>query len=118
MAKSTDIRPIAAAVYSLPIRTRMPLKFGPEITTEVTCARIRVTVVHGRERARLAAGPVAGLDRGRAQDVQDPDRRALGALLGSGPRHDADGSRPHQSAGFVPALLFSRPGPISNPARC
>ena len=44
MAKSTDIRPVAAAVYFLPIKTRMPLKFGPEITTEVTCARIKVTV--------------------------------------------------------------------------
>jgi L-alanine-DL-glutamate epimerase-like enolase superfamily enzyme len=44
MAKLTDVRPVAAAVYFLPIKTRMPLKFGPEITTEVTCARIRVTV--------------------------------------------------------------------------
>ena len=43
MTKPTDVRPISAAVYFLPIRTRMPLKFGPEITTEVTCARIRVT---------------------------------------------------------------------------
>ena len=44
MTKSTDVRPVSAAVYFLPIKTRMPLKFGPEITTEVTCARIRVTV--------------------------------------------------------------------------
>lgn len=45
MTKPTDIRPVAAALYFLPIRTRMPLKFGPEITTEVTCARVRLTVV-------------------------------------------------------------------------
>jgi L-alanine-DL-glutamate epimerase-like enolase superfamily enzyme len=44
MPKPTDVRPVAAAVYFLPIQTRMPLKFGPEITTEVTCARVRVTV--------------------------------------------------------------------------
>lgn len=44
MPKPTDIRPIAAELYFLPIRTRMPLKFGPEITTEVTCARVRLTV--------------------------------------------------------------------------
>ena len=50
MAKPTDVRPIAAAVYFLPIKTRMPLKFGPEITTEVTCARIRVTVADTRGR--------------------------------------------------------------------
>ena len=50
MAKPTDVRPIAAAVYFLPIKTRMPLKFGPEIITEVTCARIRVTVADTRGR--------------------------------------------------------------------
>src|SRR5271165_5638 len=50
MAKPTDVRPIAAAVYFLPIKTRMPLRFGPEITTEVTCARIRVTVADTRGR--------------------------------------------------------------------
>lgn len=44
MAKPTDVRPIATALYFLPIRTRMPLKFGLEITTEVTCARVRMTV--------------------------------------------------------------------------
>ena len=42
--KPTDVRPVAAALYFLPIKTRMPLKFGPEITTEVTCARVRLTV--------------------------------------------------------------------------
>src|SRR3954447_20310074 len=50
MGKSTDVRPVAVAVHFLPIRTRMPLKFGPEITTEVTCARIRVTVEDARGR--------------------------------------------------------------------
>jgi L-alanine-DL-glutamate epimerase-like enolase superfamily enzyme len=54
MAKPTDVRPIAAAVYFLPIKTRMPLKFGPEITTEVTCARVRVTVAD--DRGRTAEG--------------------------------------------------------------
>lgn len=39
-----DVRPVAASLYFLPIKTRMPLKFGPEITTEVTCARVRLTV--------------------------------------------------------------------------
>lgn len=50
MGKPTDVRPVAASVFFLPIRTRMPLKFGPEITTEVTCARIRVTVADTRGR--------------------------------------------------------------------
>ncbi len=47
-----DVRPIAAALYFLPIKTRVPLKFGPEITTEVTLARVRLTV-------RDAAGKTA-----------------------------------------------------------
>ena len=50
MGKPTDVRPVAAALYFLPIKTRMPLKFGPELTTEVTCARTRVTVADSRGR--------------------------------------------------------------------
>jgi L-alanine-DL-glutamate epimerase-like enolase superfamily enzyme len=50
MSKSTDVRPIAAELYFLPIKTRMPLKFGPEITTEVTCARVKLTVQDVRGR--------------------------------------------------------------------
>jgi L-alanine-DL-glutamate epimerase-like enolase superfamily enzyme len=44
MPKLTDIHPVAAELYFLPIKTRVPLKFGPEITTEVTCARVKMTV--------------------------------------------------------------------------
>src|SRR3954469_10636380 len=50
MSKPTDVRPVTADLFFLPIKTRMPLKFGPEITTEVTCARIRVTVADARGR--------------------------------------------------------------------
>ena len=44
MSKPTDIRPVAVALYFLPIKSRVPLKFGPEVTTEVTCARVKMTV--------------------------------------------------------------------------
>jgi L-alanine-DL-glutamate epimerase-like enolase superfamily enzyme len=44
MSKSTDIRVVAAELYFLPVQTRVPLKFGTETTTSVTCARARVTV--------------------------------------------------------------------------
>jgi L-alanine-DL-glutamate epimerase-like enolase superfamily enzyme len=44
MPKQTDVRAIGARLYFLPIKTRMPLKFGPEVTTEVTCARVCLTV--------------------------------------------------------------------------
>ncbi|MBN1844883.1 MAG: hypothetical protein JW810_04310, partial [Sedimentisphaerales bacterium] len=40
----TDITPVAAELYFLPVATRMPLKFGPETLTSVTCARVRLTV--------------------------------------------------------------------------
>jgi L-alanine-DL-glutamate epimerase-like enolase superfamily enzyme len=42
--KPTDIRPIAARLYFLPVQTRVPLKFGPETLTHVTCARVCVKV--------------------------------------------------------------------------
>ncbi len=41
MPKPTDVRPVAISLYFLPIKTRVPLKFGPEVTTEVTCARVQ-----------------------------------------------------------------------------
>jgi L-alanine-DL-glutamate epimerase-like enolase superfamily enzyme len=43
-SRPTDVRPTAATLHFLPIKTRVPLKFGPEITTEVTCARVRLRV--------------------------------------------------------------------------
>ncbi|NUM53236.1 MAG: mandelate racemase/muconate lactonizing enzyme family protein [Candidatus Hydrogenedentes bacterium] len=42
--KPTDIRVIGAELYFLPIQTRVPLKFGNETLTHVTCARVRVLV--------------------------------------------------------------------------
>src|SRR5579864_907460 len=56
MPKPTDVRPTAAALYFLPIKARMPLKFGPEVTTEVTCARVRLTVADARGRSAQGWG--------------------------------------------------------------
>ncbi len=47
MTKQTDIRVIDCDLYFIPVDTRIPLKFGPEITTRATCARTRVTVRNG-----------------------------------------------------------------------
>ena len=44
MSKPTDIHPIGVELYFLPVETRVPLKFGPETLTYVTCARARVRV--------------------------------------------------------------------------
>jgi L-alanine-DL-glutamate epimerase-like enolase superfamily enzyme len=52
--KETDVRPVAAELYLLPITTRMPLKFGSETVTEATCARVKLRV-RGRD-GRVAEG--------------------------------------------------------------
>ena len=44
MGKETDVRPMAVSLYFLPVETRVPLKFGPETLTSVTCARVRMRV--------------------------------------------------------------------------
>ncbi len=44
MSRTTDVRPVATIVYFLPVETRVPLKFGPETLTHVTCARVRMVV--------------------------------------------------------------------------
>ena len=44
MGKPTDIRVIGTELYFIDVKTRVPLKFGPETLESVTCARARVTV--------------------------------------------------------------------------
>ena len=44
MPGKTDIRSEAATLWFLPVETRVPLKFGTEITTRVTVARVRLGV--------------------------------------------------------------------------
>ncbi len=54
LQRLNEIRVVAAELYLLPVQTRMPIKFGPEVLTEVTCARVKVTV-EGRD-GRIAHG--------------------------------------------------------------
>ncbi len=44
MSKPTDIRVVGARFYLLPIPTRVPLKFGTETLSHVTCVRVWVRV--------------------------------------------------------------------------
>src|SRR5205085_12125492 len=44
MSKPSDVRVVATRLYFLPVQTRVPLKFGTETLTSVTCARACVTV--------------------------------------------------------------------------
>ena len=50
MSRSTDVRVVDTSLYLLPVETRVPLKFGTEVLTAVTCARARVTVEDRRGR--------------------------------------------------------------------
>lgn len=44
MAKTSDVRVVGAELYFIPIRTRVPLKFGSETLTSATIARVKLTV--------------------------------------------------------------------------
>ena len=48
MSRDTDLTAVDNRLYFLPVRTRVPLKFGPETATSVTCARVSMRV---RDRA-------------------------------------------------------------------
>ncbi|MBN1419151.1 MAG: mandelate racemase/muconate lactonizing enzyme family protein [Planctomycetes bacterium] len=50
MAKPTDVCARDASLFFLPVTTRVPLKFGPETLTSVTCARVRLRVEDARGR--------------------------------------------------------------------
>jgi L-alanine-DL-glutamate epimerase-like enolase superfamily enzyme len=46
----TDISPVSVDLYFIPVQTRVPLKFGPETLTSVTCARVCMTVADRQGR--------------------------------------------------------------------
>src|SRR3954469_6929368 len=48
--RPTDARVRRVELYFLPVATRIPLKFGGETLTAVTCARVRVELVDRRGR--------------------------------------------------------------------
>src|SRR5687767_1689448 len=50
MPLDTDVRIVDASLYLLPVRNRVPLKFGHETATEVTCARVHLRVRGGDGR--------------------------------------------------------------------
>jgi L-alanine-DL-glutamate epimerase-like enolase superfamily enzyme len=54
MGKPTDARIARVSLYLIPVETRVPLKFGSETLTQVTCARVCLELcdVTGNNRAR------------------------------------------------------------------
>lgn len=61
MNRSTDAQVVGAELHFIPVRTRMPLKFGPETLTSVVCARTRVVVTDpsGRRAAGWGETPLS-----------------------------------------------------------
>ncbi|MCX8064395.1 MAG: hypothetical protein N3G21_04405 [Candidatus Hydrogenedentes bacterium] len=49
--KATDVDVKGVALYFIPVKTRVPLKFGTETLTEVTCARVCVRVEDRRGKS-------------------------------------------------------------------
>jgi L-alanine-DL-glutamate epimerase-like enolase superfamily enzyme len=54
--KATDVRVSRVELFFLPVTTRVPLKFGSETLTTVTCARVRMTVVDDTGRTAVGWG--------------------------------------------------------------
>ncbi|MHC4196235.1 MAG: hypothetical protein ACYSQZ_09940, partial [Planctomycetota bacterium] len=40
----TDVTPVLVDLYFIPVQTRVPLKFGAETLTSVTCVRVRMRI--------------------------------------------------------------------------
>ncbi len=61
MNESNDVRILSASLWFLPVQTRVPLKFGSEVLTSVTCARvcIHVGANDGREVAGWGETPLS-----------------------------------------------------------
>ena len=58
MPKSSDVRVVGGSLYFLPVQTRVPLKFGPETLTSVTCARVRLLVADRQGRTAEGWGEI------------------------------------------------------------
>lgn len=56
MAKKSDVKVTGAELYFIPIRTRVPLKFGTETLTSATIARVRLTVAGADGRTAVGWG--------------------------------------------------------------
>jgi hypothetical protein len=54
MRKTADVRVVATWLHFLEVKNRIPLKFGSETTTEVTCARVRVGIAAPERAVGLA----------------------------------------------------------------
>jgi L-alanine-DL-glutamate epimerase-like enolase superfamily enzyme len=79
MTNSADIRVVGATLHFLPVQTRVPLKFGPETLTSVTCARaaLRVRDPQGREAVGWGETPLSAQWVWPSSQPYEPRHQAL-----------------------------------------
>ncbi|MCZ7635414.1 MAG: hypothetical protein M5U12_04795 [Verrucomicrobia bacterium] len=82
MSKPTDIRVTATTLWFLPVQTRIPLKFGPETLTSVTCARacVRVEDRQGRSAEGWGETPLSVQWVWPSQQAYEPRHKLLKAF--------------------------------------
>jgi L-alanine-DL-glutamate epimerase-like enolase superfamily enzyme len=56
MSQTTDVRVCDAQTSFIPVKLRVPLKFGPETVTSATCLRVKVTVEDAQGRRAVGWG--------------------------------------------------------------
>ena len=56
VSKPTDVRVVSVKLFLIPVEARVPIKFGPEVLTEVTCARVRLIVENSRGQSAIGWG--------------------------------------------------------------
>lgn len=79
MPRDTDVRPLSCSVYFLPVEARVPLKFGAQVLTHVTCVRVLMTV-EGRGGRRAAGWGETPLNVQWAWPGDSADRQRLEAM--------------------------------------
>jgi len=55
-ARATDVRVTGAALFLLPVKLRVPLRFGGQVVEEVTCARVAAEVCTARGQRAVGWG--------------------------------------------------------------
>ena len=112
MTKPTDVRPAGVELYFLPVETRVPLKFGPETLTSVTCARVRMRVADGQGRVGR------GLGRDAAQRAVGLAERASPTTSGSARSRTSACAWRRPGPRLPPAATRSRSATTSRSRRC
>ena len=105
---ATDVRPVSAELYLIPVRTRVPLKFGPETLTHVTCARVRLEVSDRRGRRAVGWGETPLSVQWVWPSALSYEERHAAGLLAT--ELEAAGLTVERGAGGVETALRARTG--------